>query len=434
MRTGNRKFERMVPEMPETTHSDEGTTQVQDRSGFGPARSELWPGHDAGLPAPPGHEPWPAPPSGRPPRRPSALIAALVATLLVIGAGIGVWLIQSPSATHTASSRRGGNGSVVPVANVSAAIVDINTASSFGISDGLRPLGAGTGMILTSSGEVLTNNHVVAGASSIQVSIEGRSAPVPAQVIGVDPTDDVALLQLQGVSGLPTVRIGDSSALQVGDPVTAIGNAFGRGGPPTVTTGSVTALNRSIVARNPSAPPEVNSEHLTGVIQTDAEIHPGDSGGALTNGRGEVVGIITAGPSSNGANAPTVGFAIPTSSAMEIVNQMRSGQESSSILLGERGFLGVQVGSLTRSTAAQLGVQPGSGALVVGLLPDSPAAKAGMTAPAVIQEVDGHTISSLADLGPAIHAHTPGERIQVRWVDQQGSHSAAVTLIPGPAV
>jgi S1-C subfamily serine protease len=359
-----------------------------------------------------------------------------MAALLVIGAGIGVWLIQSPNATHSATSRaRGANsGSVVPTGGSSAAIVDINTASSFGISDGLRPLGAGSGMILTSSGEVLTNNHVVAGASSIQVSIQGRSAPVPARVIGVDPKDDVALLQLQGVSGLPTVKIGDSSALQVGDRVTAIGNAFGRGGPPTVTTGSVTALDRSIVARNPSAPSGVDSEHLTGVIQTDAEIHPGDSGGALMNANGEVVGIITAGPSSNGANAPTVGFAIPTSSAIDIVNQMRSGQGSSSILLGERGFLGVQVGSLTQSTAAQLGVQPGSGALVVGLLPNSPAAKAGMTAPAVIQEVDGHAIGSIADLGPVIHAHTPGERVQVRWVDRQGSHTATVSLIAGPAV
>jgi S1-C subfamily serine protease len=436
MRTGNREVERKVSEVSETTRSDGGAQQVQDRFGSGPARSEPWPGHDAGFPAPPGHEPWPAPPSGRPPRRPSALIAAFVAVLLVIGAGLGVWLIQGPKATPTASSgsRGASSGSVVPAAAASAAIVDINTASSFGISDGLRPLGAGTGMILSSSGEVLTNNHVIAGASSIEVSIEGRSASVAAEVIGVDPTDDVALLQLQGVSGLPTVKIGDSSALHVGDPVTAIGNAFGRGGPPTVTTGSVTALDRSIVARNPSAPDGADSEHLTGVIQTDAEIHPGDSGGALVNASGEVVGIITAGPSSNNANASAVGFAIPSSSAMGIVNQMRSGEESSSILLGERGFLGVQVGSLTRSTAAQLGVQPGSGALVVGLLPNSPAAKAGMAAPAVIQEVDGHAISSIADLGPAIHAHTPGEQVEVRWVDRQGSHMATVSLIAGPAV
>jgi S1-C subfamily serine protease len=355
-----------------------------------------------------------------------------VAALLVVAAGIGVWLVQTPGATHTAARAGAGRGSVV--AGSSAAIVDINTATSFGISDGLRPLGAGSGMILTSSGEVLTNNHVVEGASNIQVSIQGRSAPVPAQVIGVDPTDDVALLQLQGVSGLPTVKIGDSSALQVGDSVTAMGNAFGRGGPPTVTTGSVTALDRSIVARNPSNPRGVDAEHLTGVIQTDAEIHPGDSGGALIDASGEVVGIITAGPSSDGANAPSVGFAIPTSTAMDIVTQMRSGQGSSSILLGERGFLGVSVGSLTRTTAAQLGVQPGSGALVVGLLPNSPAKKAGMTAPAVILEIDGQTIGSIADLGPAIHAHTPGEQIQVRWVDQGGSHSATVSLIAGPAV
>jgi S1-C subfamily serine protease len=359
----------------------------------------------------------------------------VVAALLVVAAGLGVWLVHTPGTSTAAASRsRGVGGSVAPAADRAAAIVDINTAVTTGVSDGLRPLGAGTGMILTPTGEVLTNNHVVEGASSIQVSIEGRSDPVPAQVIGVDPTDDVALLQLQGVSGLPTVTVGDSSALQVGDAVTAIGNAFGRGGPPTVTTGSVTALDRSIVARNPSSVQCISSEHLTGVIQTDAEIHPGDSGGALMNANDQVVGIITAGPSGDGANAPSVGFAIPTSHAMDIVNQMRAGQGSDSILLGERGFLGVQVGKLTASAAAQLGVQPDCAAAVVGVLPDSPAAKAGMTAPAVIQEVDGHTIGSIADLGPVIHAHTPGEQVEVRWIDRQGSHSATVSLIAGPAV
>jgi S1-C subfamily serine protease len=404
---------------------------VQDRP-FGGV--EPWPGHDAGMPAPPGHQPWPAPPSGRPPRRPSGLIAAIVAALLIFTAGAGIWLIQRPGATS--SITRGSTGSVT---DARAAVVDINTSTQASTGDGLQPLGAGTGMILTSSGQVLTNNHVVAGASSIQVSIEGRSSPVPARVLGVDVTDDVALLQLEGVSGLPTVTIGDPTALQLGDPITAMGNAFGRGGAPSVTKGSVTALNRSIVARDPSS---CTSEHLANVIQTDAEIHPGDSGGAMLNADGQVVGMITAGPSGQtGTSTPSVGFAIPVSSALDIVSQIRSGQGSSSVLLGDRGFLGVRVAPLCRLSSTQLaqiqqqiGVDPRSGAVIVGFAPNSPASTAGMTAPAVIKEFDGHTITSIEDLGTVIHAHTPGEQASVTWVDRQGSHTATVSLIPGPAV
>jgi S1-C subfamily serine protease len=283
-------------------------------------------------------------------------------------------------------------------------------------------------MILTSDGEVLTNNHVVAGASEIQVTIPGHGTHT-ADVVGVAPTDDVALLQLHDVSGLPTVAVGDSSTVQVGDTVTAIGNAFGAPGPPTSTTGQVTAINRSIIARDPAGDAE---ERLANVIQIDAGVHPGDSGGAVVNADGQVIGIITAGPSNSTTG---VGFAIPIDSALQIVDQIRAGHESSDILLGDRGFIGVAVAQeLDPATASQLGLSDTHGALVTGVKDGSPAAAAGITAPAVIRTIDGQAITNVDELGAAIHAKTPGEQIQITWVDAQGEHTATVTLSSGPAV
>jgi S1-C subfamily serine protease len=306
-------------------------------------------------------------------------------------------------------------------------VVDIDTSAELLGSDGLRPLGAGTGMVLTADGEVLTNNHVVAGASGIQVTIPGIGTET-ATVVGVDPTDDVALLRLNDVSGLPTVTIGDSSSVQVGDRVTAIGNAFGAPGPPTSTTGTVTAVHRSIVARDPAGD---SSERLQDVIQISASVHPGDSGGALVNSDGQVIGIITAGPSNSTGG---VGFAIPIQAALDIVNEIRAGHESSSILLGERGFIGVAVRPLDAGTAAQLGLGDTAGALVEGVKDGSPAAQAGIAVPSVILSIDGQAVNSLDDLGAAIHAKTPGEQLQVTWVDAQGEHTATLTLSSGPAV
>jgi S1-C subfamily serine protease len=306
-------------------------------------------------------------------------------------------------------------------------VVDVNTSQQILGADGLRPLGAGSGVLLTDDGEILTNNHVVEGASSIEVTIAGHGSET-ATVMGVDPTDDVALLRLSGVSGLSAAKIGDSSSVEVGDAVAAIGNAFGRGGTPDVTSGTVTGLHRTITANDPA---DGSSERLSDVIQTDAEIHPGDSGGALVNADGQVVGIITAGPTGSGSGG---GFAIPINAALGIVNQIESGHGSSAVLIGERGFLGVETRLMDAATAAQLGLNDTSDVLVSGVVPGSPADRAGMTAPAVIRSIDGRAIDSMDELGSAIHAKTPGERLRVTWIDQQGSHTATVTLVAGPAV
>jgi S1-C subfamily serine protease len=382
-------------------------------------QQEPWGGYHAGLPAPP--------PPPRAPRRGGwvALAIAVLAAAIFVGAALSQ--IGTGSVVTGARSGSEGNGTRTRGTVAAGSVVDIETSAETLAADGLRPLGAGTGMILTSDGEILTNNHVVAGASEITVTIPGHGTQTAA-VVGVDPTDDVALLQLNGASGLPTVAIGDSSTVQVGDTVTAIGNAFGAPGPPTSTTGKVTAIDRSIIARDPAGG---TPERLQDVIQIDAGVHPGDSGGALVNADGQVIGIITAGPSNSTSG---VGFAIPIESALQIVDQIRAGHESSTILLGERGFIGVAVRPLDPATASQLGLADTSGALVTGVKDGSPAATAGMTAPSVIRAIDGRTITNTYDLGVAIHSKTPGEQIQITWVDAHGDHNATLTLSSGPAV
>ena len=392
-----------------------------------------------------------APPS--PPRRRSLLwagLALVTSALLLAGSGVVIDLAanharstaRTPSAQAPirvvpqapGGSRTGRTASAdaqAIAARVAPAVVDVNTVIQGVTRNGEA---AGTGMILTSDGEVMTNNHVVQGASSISVTIAGRSGTHTARVIGVDSADDVALIKIQGVSGLPTVTLADSSTLSVGQRVIAIGNAFGQGGAPSVTEGSITALNQSITASD--GPGSGNSEQLTGMIQTDASISPGDSGGPLVNDSGQVVGMITAGQTTRGfrrATSSSVGFAIPAASAVGVVNEIRSGSTSSSIVVGEPAFLGVSVTDLDGQTASRLGLPVSSGALVVGVVADSPAAGLGIGRNAVITSVGGHRVDSAAALGPAIHAFKPGQRVQVTWVDASGSHTGSATRVAGPA-
>ncbi len=413
-----------------------------------PRSPEPWPGFGAGMPPPPpsAGRGWNATTAPSRRRRGGWIVAA--ALVLVLGLVAGASAIGglvsgtgtvAPDRTSVGAVPVEGPASATRIAQaVAPAIVDINTyARRFGVgpiggAGTIAPLGAGTGMILTSSGQVLTNNHVVEGAVRIQVTIPGRPGTYPATVVGTDPTDDVALIQVQGVTGLPTVTPGDSSSLRVGQRVIAIGNAFGRGGAPAVAEGTVTGLHRSITATDPVG----GSEHLANVIQTDAAIRPGDSGGALVDASSRVIGMITAGASGEAfsGSSPGVGFAIPVQDALHIVEEIRAGHGSSTILLGERGFLGIAVRPLDQATAARLGLGTSSGALVVGVLPGGPASDAGIVPPAVIVSIDGRPIDSTDALGTAIHAHVPGDRVRVTWIDRTGTHSATVSLIPGPAV
>lgn len=385
------------------------------------------------LPPPP---PPPPPPGAEPPRRRSrvrGIVAAVVAAAVLIagGTGLGIGLSQHGPGSTGAVAQSGPDLSVQAIADkVTPGVVDITTYTRS--YPGTVPLGAGTGMILTSSGLVLTNNHVVNGAWQIKVSVEGRSGTYAARLLGVSTAADVALLQIEGASGLPTVTIGDSSGVDLGEHVVAIGNALGQGGPPTVTSGHVSSLNRDISVGTDS--PGV-VEHLTGMIQSNIQISRGDSGGPLVDGSGEVVGMNTAAATNGPSQATsTIGYAIPINDAMTIVNQIRAGRSGPGIVLGQPSFLGVEVQALTPQIVSQLGLSVRSGALVVAVLPGMPAERAGIPQYAVITAVDGSRISSPQDLGPSIRAHRPGDTIRVTWVDRNGSHTATIRLVAGPAV
>jgi S1-C subfamily serine protease len=365
----------------------------------------------------------------RPRERPLLWVLVGGIALLLVFAGAGAVLATAavtraiatrsalatvPQQTGSTSSSAAASGS--GLAAVERAVVDIDTVITNANGGGEA---AGTGMIVSSDGEVLTNNHVVEGATRISVTIPASSRTYSAQIVGVDPADDVALIKMQGVSGLPTVTFADSSTLTVGEHVTALGNALGQGGAPSVTEGEVTALDQSITASDFGT----GAEQLTGMIEADASISPGDSGGPLVNDGGQVIGMITAGQSSGfrRATSTNVGFAIPSDAAVSVVNQIRSGNTGSSIVIGDTAFLGVSA------------VDGSSGALVVGVVSGSPADQLGIGRDALITSVGGHSIDSAAALGPVIHSYRPGQQVEVSWVDAEGSHTGTAVLASGPA-
>ena len=364
--------------------------------------------------------------------------AVVVAIVLATGGGIGVgWnlaeALKSRSAAgaqvHTVAPATNGTTSVgAAAARLIPAVVDINTTIQTANSTAKA---AGTGLILTSSGDVLTNNHVVQGAISVEVTIQGRSGSFTADVVGVDPTEDLAVIHIRGVSGLPTVPFADSSKLQIGQTVVAIGNALGLGGTPRVTQGSITDLNQTITASENGN----NPEQLSGMIQSDAQISPGDSGGALANTAGQVVGIITAGQTSSfSTEASRIAYAIPSSTAVRIANQIRSGRSGGGVIIGPVGYLGVGVETLDSATASKLGLNISSGALVRSVQKGSPAESAGITQGSVITAINSTTIDTSTSLGTALHAFKPGQSVSVTWVSGSATRTANVNLTTGPAV
>ena len=302
---------------------------------------------------------------------------------------------------------------------------------------------AGTGMVLTSNGEVLTNNHVIRGATAIKVTDVGNGRTYTAKVVGYDQTDDVAVLQLQNAAGLQTVSFSSSGA-SVGDRVVALGNAGGKGGKPSEVTGKVTSLHQSITASDEDAS---TSEQLHGMIETNAPIQPGDSGGALVNRAGQIVGMNTAastGISETGfqgqSGQQTQAFAIPISKATAIAGQIEAGKASSTVHIGQTAFLGVEIstGSTSSGGFGGFGSDGGSaasnGALVAGVVSGGAAAQAGLTEGDTITSVAGHAVTSATGVSSALASHHPGDKISIDWTDSAGqSHSATVTLTTGPA-
>jgi S1-C subfamily serine protease len=286
-------------------------------------------------------------------------------------------------------------------------------------------------MVLTSTGEVLTNNHVVAGATSIKVRDIGNDRTYTAQVVGYSASNDVAVLQLQGASGLSTVSVGNSSSVARGQKVVALGNALGRDSTPSVATGTVVTLGNTITAQDSGSG---TTERLTGVIQTNANIQPGDSGGPLLNTSGQVIGMNTAAstsgqtPFGTTAAQTTTAFSIPINRAVAVADQIEAGKSSATVHIGATPFLGVQVAS----AATGFG-QAGSGLTVEGVVQGAAASNAGIAAGDTIVSIGGQRVTSQSGLQAAIESHHPGDKVSVTWTDQDGqSHHATVTLTAGP--
>ncbi len=289
--------------------------------------------------------------------------------------------------------------------------------STLGYQDGAS---AGTGMVLTSDGLVLTNNHVISGATSVEVTVESTGKTYTATVLGADPSADVALLQLTGASGLQTVTLDDDGGVQAGDEVTAVGNAEGTGDL-VAATGDVTATDQSMTAATGTG----DAETLDGLIQFSADVVSGDSGGPVLDDEGEVVGITTAASTNT---SMTVAYAIEIQDAVAIVHQIASGEESGTVQIGLPAFLGVALADSSAATGQ-------SGAVVGEVLDGTPAARAGLAAGDVITAVDGTAVRSSDDLSAALAAHEPGDEVTVTWTSGTtgGSEQASVTLVEGPA-
>ncbi len=286
----------------------------------------------------------------------------------------------------------------------------------------IEPIGlgaAGSGIVLTSDGQVLTSHHVVKGADVITVADLCTGAQYPATVLGYDSAADIALLSLTGARGLPVVRIGDSDALEPGDEIMAIGNAGGTGRP-TAIPGTVTGLNASIVARDAA---DLTRKALSGMLEVDAPVESGQSGGAVVNRDGAVVGVITAAAGDpNRSQGPTLGYAVPIDTAMTIVRQIRSGTPTTAVHIGPTATMGVLADDASPS-----------GARIEVSVYGQAASDAGLSEGEVITAVDDHPIASAKALSSALDGYKPGDAVRVGLAETDGSHrEATVVLGSGP--
>jgi putative serine protease PepD len=287
----------------------------------------------------------------------------------------------------------------------------------------------GTGMIITSNGEVITNNHVIelyaqgGNTGSITITEYGQTKQLPTALIGYDQTKDLALLKINNASNLPTVTFGNSSKAVVGDAVVAIGNALGlSAGTPTVTQGIVSALGRSVTAGGIGA----QTENLQNLIQTDAAINSGNSGGPLIDTAGQVIGMNTAvaGTSSDGTSSQNIGFAIPISQVEAQLPQLQKGGQSGN----GGGYLGVDITTLTPALRQQYGFTPTTGAVVLSVVSGSPASKAGLRQGDVIVNINGTAITSADDLQKVVQKSKAGQTVTITYYVGNSKRTTTATL------
>jgi S1-C subfamily serine protease len=267
-------------------------------------------------------------------------------------------------------------------------------------------------MVLTSSGEVITNNHVVEGATRIRVKVMATGQKYAATVVGTDKKDDVAVLQLTGATGLSTVTT-DTNGVSLGDAVTAVGDAGGATGRFHAATGTITGLGRSITTRSQDGSAQ---ERLTHMIKISSDVISGDSGGATYDDQGDVIGMTTA---ASTGSSNVVGFAIPITRVLRIAGDLEGGVQNARYSYGNPAFLGIGL--------------RGSGTLVAGAYRGTPAARAGIVGGDTITAVDGTRVSTATALRRAIESHQPGDSVRLAWTDSSGTtHTATVTLMSGP--
>jgi S1-C subfamily serine protease len=398
------------------------------------------------------------------PRRGRMLLVFFVVGIFAAAAGVGTTLLVHAATTVPAQKA----AAVIPAvvmndgavySKVEPSVVDVSANLQY-----LDETAEGTGFVFDAAdGLVLTNNHVIDGATSVLVTPVTSGKSYRATVVGYDLRDDVAVLKIEGASGLKAVTTGDSAKLTVGTQVLALGNEAGQGGPPTLAPGVISSVGRSIVASDQSAG---LTETLHGMLQTSADIRPGDSGGPLADSAGRVVGVDTA-AGSGGSGTSVAGYAIPINTALSIARQIAAERSSPGIQLGMPAFLGVLLpDSSSKSPEAQADQQAGQqngatsssgrpclngddssysavpsaiapvkeGALVDGVVCGTPAADAGLVAGDVIVGLGGHAVTSASSLTAILNQARPDTRAMLTWVTVDGyQHAAPVTLITGPA-
>jgi S1-C subfamily serine protease len=451
---------------------------MQDYSGYG---------------QPPAGPTMPMPPMPpRPPRRRIGALSYLLVALAAgaLGAGSVVALYHPASNNTSVASPQPSSGALTPAAPPSSA-APIPSPSSPSISAAEQAIvkkvapglviinttlqynsesAAATGMVINPDGLVLTNNHVIEDSTSITARTANGHL-YHAKVVGYDVTGDIALIQLQGASGLRTVPIGQSSSLKTGDSVVGMGNAEGQNAIVPVT-GQVTALNQTITAGDQGG--SVTQETLHNLIQTNADIVSGDSGGPLANSAGEVIGMDTAGNDGGFAvQQNSSGYAIPIDNALAVVNQITQNQASSTVTIGYPPFVGIYIGQGSNSdpqaqaeqqnsgngfggngfggfngngngnqncytsdrnlVAPQNIANVSSGTLIIGTICGGPAMAAGMTAGSVITAVNGQAIGAPDSLTGTVSKFKPGTTIKVTWVSPSGQRStSSIKLTAGP--
>ena len=368
--------------------------------------------------------PLPSPQRGR-----LSIVIAAVVVVCLLAAAAGIAWARSNNGSSNASPPSSTSTTTATVAStpttagktltlsqlqaaVDPAIVDITTQL------GTTGAAAGTGMVIGSDGLILTNNHVISGATSITVHVHGANTGHPATLLGYDVSHDAAVLKVAGMTGAPTIQP-ETLPVTVGENVVVIGNALGKGGWPAVQ-GTVAALHQTIDASDAAGG---DVETLTDMIELTANIEPGDSGGAVIDRYGHVIGMTTAGSSSGvqPMSTTTTGFAVPVSRALSIARQIEAGNASATVHIGEHGLLGVAVvGSFQR------------GVVVAGVEPNSPGAAAGVTIGDTIVSANGARIATTTDLNRVMQQTHVGDKITVGYIDLSGqTHQVTVTLTSG---